>query len=94
MVALEWLPEAQDDLKRLHDFILPHSPQAASRAIAVILKGVESLAEFPEMGHPWEADTHYRELPIRFGAKGYVVRYRLFANRVIIARIWHGLEDR
>ncbi|PHS37620.1 MAG: plasmid stabilization protein [Robiginitomaculum sp.] len=94
MAALKWLPEAQDDLRRLYAFILPHSPQAASRAIDVIIEGVDGLIDFPELGSPWEPDTDFRELPVRFGAKGYVVRYRLFEDQVIIARVWHSLEDR
>ncbi len=94
MAIIKWLPEAQDDLRRLYEFILPHSPQAATRAVDVIIEGVDGLSDFPETGHLWEPDTDYRELPIRFGAKGYVVRYRLFEEQVIIARVWHSLEDR
>ena len=94
MATLKWLPEAHDDLRRLYEFILPHSPQAASRAIDTIVEGIEKLQDFPETGYLWEPDTDYRELPLRFGAKGYVVRYRLFENQVIIARIWHSLESR
>ena len=94
MAILKWLPEAQDDLQRLYEFILPHSPQAASRAIDVILEGVDGLSEFPEMGHLWEPDPDFRESSVRFGAKGYVIRYRLFEDQVIIARVWHSLEDR
>ena len=94
MVALKWLPEAQDDLRRLYEFISPHSSQAASRAIDVILAGVDKLQDFPETGYLWEPDTDYRELPLRFGAKGYVVRYRLLENQIIIVRIWHSLENR
>lgn len=91
---IKWLPEAQDGLRRLYEFILPHSAPAATRAIDTILENIDRLAVFPEMGHPWEPDMDYREWPIRFGAKGYVVRYRLFEDQIIIARVWHGLEDR
>lgn len=94
MAAVKWLPGAQEDLRRLYEFISPHSPQAASRAIDTILEGVERLQYFPETGYLWEPDTDYRELLLRFGAKGYVVRYRLFENQVIIARVWHSLESR
>ncbi|MBL4855127.1 MAG: type II toxin-antitoxin system RelE/ParE family toxin [Robiginitomaculum sp.] len=94
MAVIKWLPEAKNDLRRLYNFILPHSPQAASRAIDTILKSVDVLVKFPETGQPWEPDTGYRELHIRFGAKGYTARYRLFENQVIIARVWHSLEDR
>ena len=94
MAILEWLPAAQEDLVRLHEFILPHSEQAAGKAVVAIVDAIGVLADFPETGHPWQPDTSYKELPIRFGAKGYVARYRLLDERVIIVRVWHALEDR
>ncbi|MBL4596850.1 MAG: type II toxin-antitoxin system RelE/ParE family toxin [Robiginitomaculum sp.] len=94
MAIIKWLPEAKDDLLRLYEFILPHSSQAANRAITIILEHVDILAEFPETGRPWEPDPIYRELYVRFGAKGYAVRYRLSEDHVIIVRVWHSLEDR
>ena len=94
MATVEWLPAARQDLARLYEFILPHSEQAASKAIVAIVGAVGGLADFPETGRPWEPDKTYRELPIRFGAKGYVARYRLIDNRIIIVRVWHSLENR
>jgi plasmid stabilization system protein ParE len=35
-----------------------------------------------------------RELFVPFGQRGYVMRYRLDGDDVVILRIWHGLEDR
>ena len=94
MAPIEWLPDAKADLQRLYDFIRPHNPQAAARAVEAIILGVDQLAEFPEAGRPWEPDLDFRELIVPFGARAYVVRYRLFGERVIIVRVWHGLEDR
>jgi toxin ParE1/3/4 len=94
MTSIKWLPEAQDDLKRLHAFIESHSPAAAKRAIDTLIAAIDKLIELPEMGRPWDLDMNFRELPVRFGARGYVVRYRLVDDDVIIVRVWHGLEDR
>lgn len=94
MATLEWLAGAKSDLQRLYDFITPHSPNAAARAVQAIVMGVEKLAEFPEAGAPWRPDSRYRELVIPFGARAYIVRYRVLRDRVIIVRVWHGLEDR
>ncbi len=94
MAILRWLPEAQDDLKRLHAFIEPHSPNAAARAVNTLIEVVETLQEFPDKGRPWELEMGFRELPVKFGARGYVIRYRLFEDQVIIVRVWHSLEDR
>ena len=47
MVTIKWLPEALDDLQRLHAFIEPHSPEAARRAVNTLIDAADSLAEFP-----------------------------------------------
>ena len=94
MAALKWLPEALDDLERLHAVIEPHSPAAAARAIDTLIESAESLSDFPEKGRPWDPEMDFRELPVKFGAKGYVIRCRLFENQIIIVRVWHALEDR
>ena len=48
MTAVRWLPEALDDLKRLYEFIEPHSPGAAKRAIDTLIEAADGLVEFPE----------------------------------------------
>ena len=94
MAIVKWLPDALDDLKRLHEFIEQHSPVAASRAIDALVESAESLTEFPEIGRPWELELDFRELPVKYGARGYVIRYRMIGNEVFIERVWHALEDR
>ncbi len=94
IAVIRWLPEALDDLKRLYAFIEPHSLKAARRAIDTLIEAVGTLAEFPGKGRPWDLEMSFRELSVRFGARGYVVRYRYVGGEVIIVRIWHALEDR
>jgi plasmid stabilization system protein ParE len=94
MKNIRWLLEAKDDLQRLNDFLSPHSPAAAKQAILAIATGVQNLAQFPESGRPWELDRTYREWDIRFGANGYVVRYRVIEDEIVITRVWHSLEQR
>lgn len=94
MVTVRWLPDALDDLKRLHAFIKPHSPTAASRAVDALIEAAETLVEFPEKGRPWDLETDFRELSVKFGARGYVIRYRYIDDQVFIVRVWHALEDR
>ena len=94
MAQIEWLPAAKADLQRLYDFISPHNEDAAARAVQAIVGGVDQLADFPEAGRLWEPDVDFRELVVPFGARAYIVRYRIFDSRVIIVRVWHGLEDR
>lgn len=94
MVNIRWLPDSLDDLKRLHTFIEPHSSQAALRVVNALVQAADSLKEFPEKGRPWDLEMDFRELPVRFGARGYVIRYRYYNDEVIIVRVWHALEDR
>ncbi|MEM8497174.1 MAG: type II toxin-antitoxin system RelE/ParE family toxin [Pseudomonadota bacterium] len=94
MLSIRWLPDALDDLKRLYAFIEPHSPIAASRAVDTLINSAESLAEFPEKGRPWILEMQYRELSVKFGERGYIIRYRLSGNAIFIVRVWHALEDR
>lgn len=94
MRNLHWLPEAEDDLHRLYDFIEPHSPKAAKRAVIALIAAAETLPDFPEKGAPWSPDIRFRELFVPFGARGYVLRYRLFGDSIIIVRAWHTREER
>lgn len=94
MTAVEWSPDARDDLRRLYEFIEPHSVSAAARAVHTLIAAAEALRDFPEIGRPWLSDTRFRELFVQFGARGYVIRYRRLENRVIIVRVWHSLENR
>ena len=94
MAVVRWLPEALDDLKRLHAFIEPNSPKAAKHAVDTLTEAAGTLIEFPEKGRPWDLEMDYRELAVRFGARGYVVRYRVVDDDIIIVRVWHALENR
>ncbi len=88
-----WLPEALDDLERLHDFLADLSPQAAQRAAGAILAGAEHVAAHPEIGRPMGDGR--REWFIAFGGGFYVLRYRLSrSGRPVVLRVWHGREDR
>lgn len=83
------------DVKRLHDFIKPNNPEAASRAARVILTGADRLQAAPHSGRPMGDDTPHRELFLPFGGGAYVLRYVLeHPDRVVIVRVWHDREDR
>jgi hypothetical protein len=53
------------------------------------------LQEFPDLGMPTE-DADIRQIVVRFGSSGYIVRYAAMpADRnILITRIWHGREAR
>ncbi len=93
MPTLRWLPQALDDLERLHRFLVDVSPDAARRAAATILEGADRVEKQPRIGRP--LDSVRREWFIPFGVGAYVLRYRLDpqGNPVVI-RVWHSREDR
>ena len=61
-MTLLWLPEAKQDVQRLFDFLFPHNPKAAARAVQTIARGAKQLEEFGDIGRPMDDDTGRREL--------------------------------
>ncbi len=91
---LIWLPEARDDIGRLFEFLLEVNPRAAEKAVRLIQSGAALLREQPELGRPMRDDSGRRELYLPFGASGYVLRYRIVGETVVVIRVWHGREVR
>ncbi len=93
MSTLRWLPEALEDLERLHAFLREHSPDAARRAARAILEAADHLADNPEIGRPMEDER--REWYARFGVGAYVLRYRIDPEGCpVVVRVWHSKEGR
>lgn len=90
---LIWTIPARNDLVRLREFIEPQNFEAARRAAENLKKAVSLLLENPQIGKPMERRED-RELIIPFGKRGYVLRYRVAGEDIIILRVWHGLEEK
>jgi plasmid stabilization system protein ParE len=93
MIALS--SDALADIERLRTFLDEANPGAARRAMAAILMAIERLQEFPEQGMT-TGDADIRQIVVRFGASGYIVRYAVLAETgdIFVTRIWHGREVR
>ena len=89
-----WLPEALEDTERLRLFLEDKNPKAAARAGHVLQEGAKLLASFPELGHPMNDGTDRRELFMPFGSGGYILRYIIDRQTVVIVRAWHTKEKR
>ena len=89
-MKIEWLPGAVFDLQRLREFILPHNADAARRAVSVIRKAVSMLHPNVFIGKPVEDMPDFRDIVIPFGSSGYVLRYRIENNTVLIVAVKHG----
>ena len=96
MKELRLAPDAVQDLARLRAFLGEKSSAAAERAAARILQVATLLVEQPELGRPVEDEElpGLREILAPFGGGAYVLRYRIDADAVVIARVWHSREER
>jgi len=95
-MRIVWASDTKEDFARLNDFLIPFNEDVARRAVNSIREGPKVLADFPDRGRPMNDGTGRRELFIRFGQRGYVLRYKADkdAGLVKILRVWHSLEDR
>lgn len=85
-------PSAEADIDRIDDFLARQSTDLAERGATLLRKASQSLSEMPHRGRPRMGG--FRELIIRFGRGGYVLRYRVDAEAVVVLRVFHTLEDR
>ncbi len=92
MAQVVFSRNAAANLERLHRFLADKNPDAAARAVKAIVDGLASLARFPLLG-PVDPDRpDARQLFIRFGAAGYVARYRVRDDTVTVLVIRHMRE--
>ncbi len=83
--------DAIQDRRRIIAFLARYNPSAARRASRTIIDAIAQLSQYPFIGLGVD---DMRELYIQFGDSGYVVQYRVDADVVVIARIFHMREAR
>jgi plasmid stabilization system protein ParE len=93
-MAVQWLPEALDDVDRLFNFLFEKNPPAAERMTDTLINGTRQLEQFPDSGRPMNDSLGLRELFVPFGGSHYVLRYRLIGSDATIIRVWHHMEVR
>jgi len=88
-------PDAALDIERVRDFLDIDNPEAAKRALRVIFAALDKVQDFPDLGRPTD-DADIRQIVIRFGAAGYILRYTILAETgdLLVLRVWHGREAR
>lgn len=93
MPRLIWSPQALLDVQRLYRFLAPKNLDAAKRAVKAIRQGVTVLAQQPGIGRPVEdMPEEFREWIIDFGDSGYIARFRIDSNIVVILAVRHQKE--
>lgn len=94
MPSLRWSPLALLDVHRLHNFLSSKNPDAAKRAVKSIKQGGKVLGLQPGIGRPIDdMPEQFREWPIDFGDAGYVARYRIDGDVVVVLAVRHQKES-
>ncbi len=93
MPYLNWSARALRDLTRIQAFLQPKSPDASQRAAVAIRQGLKTLQQYPSVGRLVDGlGLDYRDMYINFGDSGYLVRYRIEKQGVVILGIKHARE--
>ncbi|MDF3865134.1 type II toxin-antitoxin system RelE/ParE family toxin [Pseudomonas denitrificans (nom. rej.)] len=88
-----YAPAAIRDLERLRRFLHETNPAAARRAGRVILEATQALGAYPQVGRLIDdLPVDFREWPIDFGDSGYLARYRIDGETLVILAIRHQRE--
>jgi plasmid stabilization system protein ParE len=87
--------DAVSDINRVRNFLEIRNPQAAIRAIRAIRSALARVEATPYLGKPTK-QPDIRQIVVRFGRYGYIVRYRILPpdQAIFVTRIWHGREAR
>jgi plasmid stabilization system protein ParE len=94
MAKITFTPRARADLVRLRTWLADKDVEVADAAVRAIVERIDRLERFPMMAPNAPGSETLRDLQIRFGKYGYVARYGVLDGQVIIARIFHGRENR
>jgi len=93
MRKIIWLDSAVNDIVRLREFIAVKNAVATKKAAETLKQATNKLVQTPLIGKPDTNLPEYRDLYIRFGAAGYVLRYRVYYEKIYIVSIRHYRES-
>ncbi len=81
------------DLERLEAWLADRDAPYAEALGVTLRTAIHGLRDFPERGRSSEI-SEMREFVVPFRTWTYVISYRVRSDRITIARIFHGFEDR
>lgn len=91
-MKLRWSREANNDLARLHEFMLPLNKSAADRLAVRLIRAPERLLGLPRMGSRLESFGH-REIR-RLLVDDYEIQYEVLGVEITVLRVFHTREQR
>ena len=91
-MALRWTSAAYGDLQRLHEFLEPVNPVAATRSVGAVLARVRRIPAQPRLGEKLGgfAPREVRRVVVERNE----IRYEVAGSDIVILRIFHTREDR
>lgn len=93
MSQVIYSPSAIRDLERIREFLKSKDPRAATRAGQAIIRSMKEVAKIPSIGKPIEQmPQEFRDWIIDFGQSGYVARYRISGDKIVILAVRHQRE--
>ncbi len=92
-LSLVWSSTARNDLISLREFIQSENPRAAKRSSEKIINATKLILDNPAIGIQLKGRED-RELFTPFGKNGYILRYQIIDQKIVILKIWHTREDR
>ncbi len=94
MSQVIYSPSAVRDLNRIRQFLKSKDPRAAARAGQTIISSMREVAKLPSIGKPIDQmPQEFRDWIIDFGQAGYVVRYRISGEKVVVLAVRHQRES-
>ncbi len=93
-MRIRFSPESVDDLKRLHNFLAEHDPDAARTVALNLQSAIRRFASMPHLGRPLQDIEGEMENVREFVFGRYIIRYLVKDETVYILRLWHCREQR
>lgn len=88
MSRVIWSPAALLDVQRLYRFLAPKNIDAAKQVVKALRQGVKVLQLQAGIGRPIDdMPEEFREWIIDFGDSGYIARYRVDSEVVVILAV-------
>ncbi|MFO1159821.1 MAG: type II toxin-antitoxin system RelE/ParE family toxin [Reyranellaceae bacterium] len=92
MAQIVYARNALTNLERLYRFLATNNPRAATRAMQATSDRLELLESRPRLGPVDSEQPDLREFSIPFGSAGYLARYRLDGDLIIVLAVRHARE--
>lgn len=88
MAEIVWTEEAVEWLSEIKNYIAANNPSAAFRTVKGIYDKIQTLSEFPEIGHLYPSRPELNVRILLFDH--YRIAYRFNGTIVEILGIFHG----